>query len=710
MSTQNRLVKVQFDFEGSMPDEMRVREGDVLMARPCEGDEWLMAVKLRTEDGEMVSIEHGLVPSSFVQDHTPEADEWKACQASYAYQGRDENELTVEEGEGLEAIHPIGEQWMVCRNREGSLGLVPSNYVSHSNAAANPQSEDDEQADEEVYYEAEEAAADVKSPTSIPFAPPMPPHPSNDHQRGEEKRTEEPRHRSAEESPKAEDNLDSTAERIMRCPEPQNLQSKKSQTSSGVQANWVKPVTGNLQPTGPTPGKRQNMQSTPSPSNEADIVKATPPPESQRFQLPPVQLKKMAMAAAPKDSVSYLPGKKASKGPQVTELSSPQSQSPKMQTAVTENAIVLSLKDKRKDNKPAREMRMWTDMTGQFRMEARYDGLNAGQAALVKANGSRVTVPVDKLCSRDMEYIYGQEGLPLPDHLVKRSNGDMGHDEEYMVRGFDWLRFMIDAGMGSERARRYATAIARQGLGERDAGAIDRSWMAHHDFDAVDAIAIEKHLGRLHSAANMQTLEDRMLEAIDKLNVRVESALVPRSQQGTGKGRPRQLDDYSDDDYDDGDNPSSYSTGDGGRRHHGRPQHPRERIVYESNKMRPDELLDLVSPPPAPTSRRTSTTTVKYEYAAAAAPMPQPNYGYGPAPSQMVMYQAPPPPPPPQMIMPMVYQAPPPPPPPQVVMMSYPVQAAPPQPIYYGQPPPQSVYPPHSQPYPPPYYNYHQPR
>lgn len=54
---------------------------------------------------------------------------------------------------------------------------------------------------------------------------------------------------------------------------------------------------------------------------------------------------------------------------------------------------------------PNRELRTWTDVTGQFTVQAAFHGYGSGQVTLKKEDGSEISVPVEKLSEPDLDYI-----------------------------------------------------------------------------------------------------------------------------------------------------------------------------------------------------------------------------------------------------------------------------------------------------------------
>src|SRR3954447_6037028 len=57
--------------------------------------------------------------------------------------------------------------------------------------------------------------------------------------------------------------------------------------------------------------------------------------------------------------------------------------------------------------------RPWTDTTGMFRVEAELVAIRNGRVVLEKADGSIITVPLEKLSAADQEYLKSLD-RPLP--------------------------------------------------------------------------------------------------------------------------------------------------------------------------------------------------------------------------------------------------------------------------------------------------------
>src|SRR5262245_30166152 len=56
--------------------------------------------------------------------------------------------------------------------------------------------------------------------------------------------------------------------------------------------------------------------------------------------------------------------------------------------------------------------REWTDASGKFRIEAELVAVRNGKVILEKADGSVITVPLDKLSTADQEFLKAKENPP----------------------------------------------------------------------------------------------------------------------------------------------------------------------------------------------------------------------------------------------------------------------------------------------------------
>ncbi|OAD07596.1 hypothetical protein MUCCIDRAFT_126132, partial [Mucor lusitanicus CBS 277.49] len=56
------------------------------------------------------------------------------------------------------------------------------------------------------------------------------------------------------------------------------------------------------------------------------------------------------------------------------------------------------------------KVRMWTDRTGAFKVEAQFLSCANGKIRLFKTNGVKIDVPTQKMCIEDLKYIEQETG------------------------------------------------------------------------------------------------------------------------------------------------------------------------------------------------------------------------------------------------------------------------------------------------------------
>lgn len=90
---------------------------------------------------------------------------------------------------------------------------------------------------------------------------------------------------------------------------------------------------------------------------------------------------------------------------------------------------------------------------------------------LHKLNGSKVSVPIDLLSERDVEYVYRRVGLDLSSMSRKQTSLEVPRPDCFKVNGFDWLQFFVGCGIDSTRS----VDLAKQCVLQR----CDNLWLDH---------------------------------------------------------------------------------------------------------------------------------------------------------------------------------------------------------------------------------------
>lgn len=129
-------------------------------------------------------------------------------------------------------------------------------------------------------------------------------------------------------------------------------------------------------------------------------------------------------------------------------------------------------------------VRMWTDRTGAFKVEAQFLSCANGKIRLFKTNGVKIDVPTQKMCMEDLKYIEAETGQKLIED--KSDNIPLG---QLNVR-FSWLDYFKKANLPRDAAQRYAASFESSGLTERD---LDR--LTHHRMKSMGMS--ERHVRRI---------------------------------------------------------------------------------------------------------------------------------------------------------------------------------------------------------------------
>jgi hypothetical protein len=126
----------------------------------------------------------------------------------------------------------------------------------------------------------------------------------------------------------------------------------------------------------------------------------------------------------------------------------------------------------------ARKVRVWTDRSGTFKVEAEFIGLNDGKIHLHKKNGIKIAVPVEKMSLVDLEYVEKVTGENLDDQKLladlKRRKSTKESATGASVQNvtkkpeYDWFDFFLQCGVSYQICERYAAAFRRDEMGEEN--------------------------------------------------------------------------------------------------------------------------------------------------------------------------------------------------------------------------------------------------
>lgn len=139
---------------------------------------------------------------------------------------------------------------------------------------------------------------------------------------------------------------------------------------------------------------------------------------------------------------------------------------------------------------PAR-VRLWTDRTGAFKVDAQFIACNNGKIRLHKTNGVKIDVPVQKMCIEDLRYIEHETGMKLVDD--KSDDIPLGQLNQHASSSssrFSWADYFKRANLPQSACVQYAKSFEKEGLGEKD---VDR--LTHRKMKSLGMT--ERHVQRI---------------------------------------------------------------------------------------------------------------------------------------------------------------------------------------------------------------------
>ncbi|KAG1499753.1 hypothetical protein G6F47_001851 [Rhizopus delemar] len=142
-------------------------------------------------------------------------------------------------------------------------------------------------------------------------------------------------------------------------------------------------------------------------------------------------------------------------------------------------------------NKPdPAKTRWWTDSTGTFKVEAQFIGCSQGKIRLFKTNGVKIEVPMEKMCMDDLKYIEQETGQKLIENLPL----------VHLTKRFPWFGYFKRINIPNDASVRYAKSFEKEGLGEQD---IDRL-----TYGRMKSLGMtEKHIRRLQRFVETRKIE-----------------------------------------------------------------------------------------------------------------------------------------------------------------------------------------------------------
>lgn len=171
--------------------------------------------------------------------------------------------------------------------------------------------------------------------------------------------------------------------------------------------------------------------------------------------------------------------------------------------------------------------RLWKDKSGKFQVEAEFVSFSDGKVTILKTSGSQVTVPLEILSERDVEYVCKRAGIPLPTKSTKGS----------VVKGFDWSAFFLSLGIEVGVAREFGEKFASQSFEESMISSFTSDFLSAQGMNLTEIYKILPEAAKRKAQA-MQT------NAKEKHRSN-HSQMVLRSEDTVGSGNESRLSPYA---------------------------------------------------------------------------------------------------------------------------------------------------------------------
>ena len=199
-----------------------------------------------------------------------------------------------------------------------------------------------------------------------------------------------------------------------------------------------------------------------------------------------------------------------------------------------------------------KKVRSWTDRSRSFRVDAQLLGCSDGKIHLHKSNGVKISVPISKMCSEDIEYVEHKIGRSLTQDTERKTEKEerkvqsKPKAEPSVVQAkpkassnFDWFDFFLAVGCDPNVCQRYTAAFERDGLGEEDITSFEPSMLRTLGVKEGDILrigrAVDARLGRQREAP--ASFGD-VLQRDDKSGSGLLSGPGGELKNNTRRGRP----------------------------------------------------------------------------------------------------------------------------------------------------------------------------
>ncbi|KAI1489036.1 hypothetical protein F5X96DRAFT_38390 [Biscogniauxia mediterranea] len=158
------------------------------------------------------------------------------------------------------------------------------------------------------------------------------------------------------------------------------------------------------------------------------------------------------------------------------------------------------------------KVRVWTDRSKSFSVEAQFLGLKDGKINLHKMNGVKIAVPLAKMSIEDIEYVERTLGISLDEEKpladVKRAksaratatreapSSSVGASIEPPKPDYDWFQFFLSCEVAVGLCERYAQAFAKDSMDESVLPDVDATVLRNLGLREGDIIKVMRHLDK----------------------------------------------------------------------------------------------------------------------------------------------------------------------------------------------------------------------
>jgi hypothetical protein len=155
------------------------------------------------------------------------------------------------------------------------------------------------------------------------------------------------------------------------------------------------------------------------------------------------------------------------------------------------------------------KVRIWTDRSGSFKVEAEFILIKDGKIHLHKVNGVKIAVPVTKMSVEDLEYVERVTGESLDDDKplsdLKRKTMQQQRSKDADKRSptglsvekkpeYDWFDFFLKCGVNPQICERYARAFVKDEMTEDNIPDITPSLLRTLGLKEGDILRVSKYV------------------------------------------------------------------------------------------------------------------------------------------------------------------------------------------------------------------------